>query len=185
MHCSYLIAALSKNEKHVTHLWNEGNILQLRSYFYFSLLGRHIWFTSAPSPRILLCQSHFSSRRSDSLVCVWTSDVFYTYQESSVIHIRASLRPEPVLRCGLRCVIIMIAPPLHPACTSVKRENAWGNAMHMTFSTLPWESTFTLKKDLLSSSAFLEQSLRPMRNNDELKGSQIPLSVVIKHAGLL
>lgn len=88
MHCSYLIVAVSKMRSTSPILY----ILQAkdnrRSYFYFSLLGRHIWFTSAPSHRILLCQSHFSTRRSDS------AGLRLNFRR--LLHI-------PRVQCNLRC----------------------------------------------------------------------------------
>ncbi len=175
MHC-YLTATLSKWEalhpsvKLGKYLTSER--LQEEPLLFFS----HIWFTSAPSPRILLCQSHFSTRRSDSaglrLNFRHLLHIPRAQRNSAVMrpHIRASL----TLACVevYRHAIIIIAPPLQPVCAAVKRENAWaGNAMHIWHSsTLRWDSA--AKRPVVIFSISWATARGPPRDYDELQWGQ-------------
>lgn len=115
MRCSYLPSASTQPPPQSTsYRWTTGGIA-----FIFSLRKKTSGLPPYP-PRILLCQSHFSTRRSDSadlrLNFRSLRDVFYTYQELNVIHsvvkprIRASLMSASV---DMRShAIIIIAPPL-------------------------------------------------------------------------
>ncbi len=175
MHC-YLTATLSK-------MRSTSPICEIREISYkrkttggttFIFLSHLVYLCTLP--RILLCQSHFSTRRSDSaglrLNFRHLLHIPRAQCNSAVMrpHIRASL----TLACVevYRHAIIIIAPPLQPVCAAVKRENAWaGNAMHIWHSsTLWWDSA--AKRPVVIFSISWATARGPPRDYDELQWGQ-------------